>query len=810
MTNTDLMNEQALLEERMATLGIERYQRLAKEARDRGEASRSTSMNAVIDAALDQLSEAVQNFCMTANSGRAGRRNATAVHLTDIPYNLSAFVTVKIVVDGITQDQALTATALRIGTALETELRSAEFAKNNPAYFATVERDLNSRTRHVNHRRAVVNHMFRQIGDDWEAWSSPVKLRMGIKLLELLATSTGLIEFQTARRGRKTTTLVSATDRFKDWLYSLDSKYALLDPEFLPCVVPPKDWESITEGGYHTDALAYPPKLVKTWSRAHTDELLKADLTKVYRAVNAIQRTPWAVNAKVLDVARALVEQGREVAGLPAMDDIPLPTLPLDVDTNEDALNSWKREAARTYESNRSLVGKRVGAYKTLALAEDFKDYEAIYFPHQLDFRGRVYPIPQMLNPQGADLAKGLLQFAEGDALTDSASTSWFLIHGANSYGIDDVSFDDRKQWVLDNQDNIIATAKNPLDFQWWADADKPFVFLAWCFEYVEWVFHTEPGGFVSHLPIAMDGSCNGIQHYSAMLRDPRGGEATNLTPSDKPQDLYKEVAVEVNRKIAELAKGEGDDADLAKRWSVHHIDREITKRPVMVLPYGGTLNSCQKYVYEQATARLDHGFTLEELSPAANWLSGRVWESIGSVVVAARLAMGWLRDTTSIVSRENLPMIWTTPIGFPVVQAYPKTTLEQINTTLYGKRIQPALRTTSDTEIDRRRQANGIAPNFVHSLDASALMATVNEALDRGVTKFAMIHDSYGTTAGKTDTLATALRDAFVGLYEDNDVLENFLNDAVPAHLRSDVQSPPFVGGLDLKGVRQSPYFFA
>ena len=38
------------------------------------------------------------------------------------------------------------------------------------------------------------------------------------------------------------------------------------------------------------------------------------------------------------------------------------------------------------------------------------------------------------------------------------------------------------------------------------------------------------------------DGSCNGLQHYAALGRDARGGAAVNLTPSEKPQDVYTDV----------------------------------------------------------------------------------------------------------------------------------------------------------------------------------------------------------------------------------------------------------------------------
>jgi DNA-directed RNA polymerase len=49
-----------------------------------------------------------------------------------------------------------------------------------------------------------------------------------------------------------------------------------------------------------------------------------------------------------------------------------------------------------------------------------------------------------------------------------------------------------------------------------------------------------DPASYVSHLPVHMDGSCNGLQHYAALGRDEAGGRAVNLLPSNTPQDVYK------------------------------------------------------------------------------------------------------------------------------------------------------------------------------------------------------------------------------------------------------------------------------
>lgn len=59
---------------------------------------------------------------------------------------------------------------------------------------------------------------------------------------------------------------------------------------------------------------------------------------------------------------------------------------------------------------------------------------------------------------------------------------------------------------------------------------------------------------FVSHLPVHMDGSCNGLQHYAALGRDAEGAKAVNMAPADAPQDVYREVSQKVAAKVKEDA----------------------------------------------------------------------------------------------------------------------------------------------------------------------------------------------------------------------------------------------------------------
>jgi len=87
---------------------------------------------------------------------------------------------------------------------------------------------------------------------------------------------------------------------------------------------------------------------------------------------------------------------------------------------------------------------------------------DTFYLPHNLDFRGRAYPIPPHLNHIGDDLSRGLLVFDQAKPLGERGFR-WLKIHVANLYGFDKANFDERVQWVEDRLSDIIDSATNPL-----------------------------------------------------------------------------------------------------------------------------------------------------------------------------------------------------------------------------------------------------------------------------------------------------------------------------------------------------------
>jgi DNA-directed RNA polymerase len=571
----------------------------------------------------------------------------------------------------------------------------------------------------------------------------------------------------------------------------------------------------------------------------------------VYEAINHIQATSWQINGKVLEVAQKLWEIGRAVAELPDREDEPLIPYPYpEKDTKCDSyteeeievIKKWKRETYETHKRNVQKRSVRILVAQILRIANQFKDYEKIWFPYQMDFRGRLYPIPVLLQPQGSDLAKGLLRFAEGKKVNDK-NIRWLQIHGANVYGYDKASYEDRIKWTKDREELFRTITKDPITNQDWAEADKPFQFLAFCYEYVSYL--DNPDEFHTHIPIQLDGTCNGLQHYSALLRDEVGGAAVNLTNALKPNDIYAKVAEKLEEKLNEQ-KSNGymckhndnrgspsnngsinragllsDVRYMAQAWLDLGINRKLTKRPVMVLPYGGTLLSCREYIGEYLTDTYSPNFIWSHFKVGENptdcvfkvsvWLSKYLWASIQETLKAATVGMDYLRKIARILNKEKKYIEWITPAGLLVRHAYPTRKHKEIKTELYGSILKVRYNADDEANLDGQRQANGICPNFIHSLDAACLMLYINKCKGAEINSIMSVHDCYGTLAPDTDLSAQFLREAFVEIYKQP-ILENFVDDVLSTlEDRDAVELPkyPEKGELEIEEVLESDYFF-
>jgi DNA-directed RNA polymerase len=793
------------LEDESRSRGLKRFKDRQRRHLDKKTTGSSVTGVCLIKQCLEPLAVRLGEFLAEANSGRPGRRNIAAKRLTGLDPELIAFIGLRTVINEAMSSSALTKVAQSVGAAVEMEVKLQAFESQHKGLYRKVQRQV-AKSSDRRHRHRVLTHVMNKYEVKHEAWPVVDLVHVGCLVVGYVVELTGLFKSKNIRRKNKTQAVIEPTELMAEVCQSLDDRFALASPVNMPMLVPPKEWESPWGGGY----LTLPSTLVKTYKRKYLRELLNRDLNRVYSAVNRLQQSAWKINDPVLEVLEQLWEQGSTLGGLPSRDDTPLPAKPEDIGTNKESRREWKREASKVHEANARNISKRMQAAGVLSLAKKFRSESAIYFPYELDFRGRVYAKPHWLNPQGNDLARGLLMASKGKPIGTPEAAGWLAIHGANLFGEDKVSHEERIKWVQAHREQIVAVATDPLENLWWTEADggdNAVQFLAWCFEWTG--FLCDGLRFESALPVSMDGSCNGLQHFSAMLRDEVGGQAVNLTPTDVPADIYQMVADVVTQRLAA-----GPSTAMSAKWQAFGVDRKITKRAVMTLPYGSTQRSFRVFIEEAVVKKIADGQRNpfgEDLFDATLYLVPILWDAIGEVVVAARQAMDWLKECASILAREGLPITWTTPAGFPVLQSYPETESRQIRTRLGEAMIKPVVATAKPGKLNTRRQRSGIAPNFVHSMDAAALMLCVNLAAPRGVDFFMMIHDSYGTVAADTPALADCLRESFVEMYENHDVLRAFITEAGAILAEgADIPPCPATGSLNLALVHESDFFFS
>lgn len=803
---TYLYDKELELETLSIKLGVERYQKAVEEAKAHNNESTLSPQQRLMKRSILPMSLAITTFVDDVLGGKAKRKARAAYLLDGLNPDMVAFLTAQSIFNGISSRQKISSTITAISKAIDDHLFLEAFEKQNPALFKRLDQTVTS---HLRHRMIVMRKYAAKAGVDYQSASFEDKVILAEFLIELFITNTGLAMKKTSMKFRKSSTYVVATDECVEWINKAHGQAEVLNPVYMPMVIKPRPWTDPTDGGYECLSV----DMVKSFNKGYQEELKHVQMPTVYSAINAVQETAWRINTRVLGVMQEAWEAYREVGKLPNPDGEELPPLPAeDMEAykaaHPEAFKEWKHSRTKTYSKNASNFSKVLGVHQKLYMAEQFAEYDAIYFPHTLDWRGRMYPVVPYLNPQSDGIGKALLMFSEGVPLTERG-VYWLKIHLANSFGVDKVSFDERIKWVDEHSAAISMCALDPMTFKFWEDADKPWLFLAAAFEFED--YKQNGLGTLTHLPVALDGSNNGLQHLAAMRLDAVGGAVVNLVPNQKPADSYAEVAKVVERKL------QLDDDPKAVFWR-GKVDRGVTKRNVMTLCYGATNRGMLEQLKLELKKRHAEGKSLIDLDDDDAWeyvsfLAKVIQQSIGEVVVAARLTMDWLQDTAKVVASNNLPIHWVTPAGFPVLQAYKVDERYKIHTKVGGIEIN-RLWSKPTLQIDKYRQALGVSPNVVHSLDSAHLQLTVNElAVDYHLTSFAMIHDSYGTHAGEaTDKLARVLREQFVTMYQA-DVLGNFLaqlREQLPEELYTKLKPLPPTGDLDLEAILDSRYFFA
>lgn len=549
-------------------------------------------------------------------------------------------------------------------------------------------------------------------------------------------------------------------------------------------------------GGY----LMLRQPLIKAGMHRHTAELDGPVSPLMLRALNIVQRTRWRVDPFIFQTMQEAWDSKDAIGEIPRPDDIPVPPkLPDSVwaEMTKDQRGDHKARLAEIYERNAHMVAKRESFLRKMQVAGDVLHEPAVWFPHNLDFRSRMYPLPQDLHTQGDDLAKSLLMFGRGLPL-GKRGAFWLCVAIANAFGHDKAPLLERMDWTLEHRALLEDSVKNPLEGRrFWTEADEPWSALALARDFIGWL--EDGDDYESHRPVNVDATCSGIQHLAALSRDPVSALSTNLTRCPERQDIYGEVASEVVRKVERDAAA---GVEAARSW-LGNVTRNTVKRAVMTTPYGCTDRGMRDQLIEDGHCADLDGKPIH----TADYMKECIKEALSQTAHKPKEVMAYLQGVAKVLARKDRPLVWTTPVGMRVRQAYYNRSEKRI-LTLFGE--SSLWSEDKKLGLNERKQSLAAAPNFVHSFDAAHLAATVEYAnSEYGIDAFAMIHDSYGTHAARLDDLNKALRLTFVDLYAV-DRLSRFADEIAAAHPDVELPTLPEFGTFDVREVLEAPFFFS
>ena len=428
---------------------------------------------------------------------------------------------------------------------------------------------------------------------------------------------------------------------------------------------------------------------------------------------------------------------------------------------------------------------------------------------------------------------------------------------GLEDITVDKMTLTDREMWTWKNLTEIVEIGRERVFY----DCEKPVLFLACAMEWHKYIVsQVEDRPFYSGLPIPVDGSNNGWQHLAAMSRDHQAGALVGLTDTEVPNDFYVETA-------KAMMKLEQDFFKKAK-MPMKHIRNGLSKRGSMTRAYSAGQAKIADSMYQDCyAAGYDEMYGIDMLT--CDQLSKSLVDAIDEVCPGPMSVMKYLQEviqhelgnyaqfdvktnkkvnsdivrnllkeqktlrakpatkmTEAELDQLNAVAIslkryerrlvsgcgstvatWITPSGFPVFYDAPYMREDGCRGYIKGvnkiNKINHTVKLTTDTP-DIKSYASGIAPNFVHSMDAAHMMMVI---LEQGG-PFGAIHDSFSVHADDVDRLVTNIKDTFIDIYD----VEDFLAEATEWILRDPEgfnEPQPMYGALDVKEIRQAPYFF-
>ena len=810
------------LEKVQKQIAVDKYISDVRKAIEQGRFESTAEAQFIIKSVLPTYSAYIKDYLSESYRGEKEKDKKLLLLMCD-NVEVIAVVVLSAILSQVARDSlGLTSVANYISNSLYRVFNFDELTESNPKFINYLGTEFKRASK--KRKRQLIDIHIKHLKDfTYTAIDTRAMTRIGATLIDLLVKSgANVVDVYRVVKNGKTQYMVKFTKEAQESIIHVGRSFLgnvnqILN--HLPCVVPPKEWRGNDKiGGYYET----PIPLVKTKHRLAKKHIEKADFRKIYPIVNKLQNVGWRVNRKVVEFITDIYENNM----LDPTNTTKLPKLWCGLPTanvyNVDELitreqfgtvvDGWKltkEEFHQYYKHRNELIilldgemGNRLSLNFALDVATKFWDYDSFYYVQQLDYRGRIYPNATFLSVQQPSYIKAMLEFAEGEYLTDEG-VDGLKIHIANCYGYDKAPFKDRIQWFDDNLQEILSVASSPFKMILMIHkADSPFEFYAGCLAYQDYL-----NGEKVHLPTQWDATCSGIQVYSGILKDTVGATAVNVIGQDR-NDIYQIVANKVNTYLEEGDyPNEIEFTDSEKRVRVHStkeealsikgkITRSLVKRNTMTVPYSVTMRGMSDQIREELD---DAKFKGKQFWNGDQWIVEKLLtmlnhKAIYDTVNGARIGQEFFKNIVKLLDK---PAVWYTPIyNFPVFQPSLKTEKVRVDTLLGELSIN-----IQTNDLSKSRQSNAIAPNIIHSLDSTILYGTV-ERFDYDI---GTIHDCFMVHPNHWKLIKKCYQEAFVELIEANPI--EYIGRQID---REGVVPLPMLGELDVTDILKSEYIIS
>ena len=420
--------------------------------------------------------------------------------------------------------------------------------------------------------------------------------------------------------------------------------------------------------------------------------------------------------------------------------------------------------------------------------AQLYSKYEQFYFTYQVDFRGRIYVVSDILNYQGDKLARSLIYFKQQSKM----DIYWFKLYCMRKYG-GTLQIKSAAEMISYFNKQLVPLM---IDFRrnnCWLTAADPWCFLNCCLEYERYLALGE-GLYYSGMCIYFDATCSGSQLISLLFNIDDHAQELNLIPSDENKnmgDFYMKIIYEFRQYLVD---NHLNISEIDKNLYKPELWRKMFKHIIMTLSYGltkqGVLQKLKEVNKELAEGQQ---FTFEHLC----LLQNAFWKFIDEQKLfkcldliqklTTQLAKAG-KDITLYSNKQGFTTktsdaIWLFKQGYRVC-ATKVLTCDKKRTQKWMKnnphklrRVQTrlAVKHRDMGKIDEKQQKIAILPNLVHHLDAIWMHGVIHKLTPFHVELF-VIHDCFGVSMGNPGILNKFVRESLYEFFQNRDNIYQLL----------------------------------